>query len=151
MTHVQARTGCGCKQQLLKHKISSGTYLLWGKFESLGSGAALRQEMPLRGGARSEQSQMCQLCSTGKVCPWQKRRGAQLFWCVTALGQHGMMQEWCRNDAGFGLGGSPWVNTGRVPANAGTVPTSLIPHIKLDNMLATSLLPLLVADFISFS
>lgn len=96
-THVQARTGCGCKQQLLKHKISSGTYLLWGKFESLGSGAALRQEMPLRGGARPEQGQMCQLCPTGKVCPWQQKRGAQLFWCVTALGQ----QCW---NAGFGVG-----------------------------------------------
>lgn len=83
----------------------------------------------------------------GKSVP--DRRGEELSY--SSVWQLLDSTEWCRNDAGFGLGGSTWVNTGSVPANAGTVPTSLIPHIKLDNMLATSLLPLLVADFISFS
>lgn len=83
----------------------------------------------------------------GKSVP--DRRGEELSY--SSVWQLLDSTEWCRNDAGFGLGGSTWVKTGSVPANTGTVPTSLIPHIKLDNMLATSLLPLLVADFISFS
>lgn len=130
--HLQARTGCGCKQQLLKHNISLGTYLLWGKFESLGRGAALRQEMPLRGGARSERGQMWQLCLT--VCPWQQKRGAWFFWCVTALGQQ------CWNDVGFGLGyswqGGNSVNIGRMPKHAARVPIGLNTSHKIGSFVS---------------
>lgn len=97
MTHVQARAGCVCKQQLLKHEISSGTYLLWGKFESLGSGAALGQEMPLRGSARPEQGQMCQLWPTGKVLTAEERSSAVLVCDSTWTAA----LQWCR--AWFGI------------------------------------------------
>lgn len=54
MTHIQARTGCGCEQQILKHEISSGSYLLWGKFEFPGTEEALKQEMLWQDSARFE-------------------------------------------------------------------------------------------------
>lgn len=138
MTHVQARTGCSCEQQILKHKISSGSYLLWGKFESLGTEEALKQEMPWQDGAAVSCSGKPVLDSSSrdlnqawdKACPWP----------AAALRQ----QRWHRVWPGVLL--AAWYQC----KQSQKCPQAQILHIKLDNLLVTNL-PLLVAGFNSFS